>query len=297
MPLFCDIPFAPVGVSEEYVTNSSIAVKWKEPQPFCGPITLYTIQYSKKSDPTSFNDTIVEFANYTIENLIPYTEYSIQVRAKTEAGFGPWSAVLIVLTDVGIPSVPTDLVAINTTARSILLSWNAPDPANGPSLEYLISWGVRGSSISQVLVLGTEFLADTLVPHKEYSFQVAAKTSAGLGPKSKRLYVWTKIDVPSEPLNLTAMEVTNTSITIEWESPQYHNGPILAYIVQYSEYSNETTNDTTDSIIKETKENITTLEFLKPNTLYVIRVCAKTDAGTGPYSDDLEVLTEVGGLN
>ncbi|GFV39914.1 receptor-type tyrosine-protein phosphatase delta [Trichonephila clavipes] len=188
------VPFAPVGVSEEYVTNSSIAVKWKEPQPFCGPITLYTIQYSKKSDPTSFNDTIVEFANYTIENLIPYTEYSIQVRAKTEAGFGPWSAVLIVLTDVGIPSVPTDLVAINTTARSILLSWNAPDPANGPSLEYLMSWGVRGSSISQVLVLGTEFLADTLVPHKEYSFQVAAKTSAGLGPKSKRLYVWTKID-------------------------------------------------------------------------------------------------------
>ncbi|GFR07141.1 receptor-type tyrosine-protein phosphatase delta, partial [Trichonephila clavata] len=288
------VPFAPVGVSEEYVTNSSISVRWKEPQPFCGPIILYTIQYSKKSDPNSFNDTIVESANYTIENLLPYTEYSIQVRAKTEAGFGPWSAALIALTDVGIPSVPTDLVAINTTARSILLTWNAPDPANGPSLEYLMSWGVRGSSISQVLVLGTEFLADTLVPHTEYSFQVAAKTSAGLGPKSKRLYVWTKIDVPSEPLNLTAVEVTNTSITIEWASPEYHNGPILAYIVQYYEFSNETTNDTNDSITKETKENTTTLESLKPNTLYVIRVCARTEAGTGPYSDDLEVQTNVG---
>ncbi|GFU32442.1 receptor-type tyrosine-protein phosphatase S, partial [Nephila pilipes] len=192
------------------------------------------------------------------------------------------------------PSVPTELVATNTTSRSILLSWKAPDPANGPSLEYVLSWGVRGSAISQVLVIGTEFLADSLIPHTEYAFQVAAKTSAGLGPNSKRLLVWTKIDVPTQPLNLTTVEVTNTSITIEWESPEYHNGPILAYIIQYFESSNETFNNTGNVIIKETTENNTTLEPLKPNTVYIIQVCARTEAGTGPYSDELEVQTDVG---
>ncbi|GFS74286.1 receptor-type tyrosine-protein phosphatase delta, partial [Nephila pilipes] len=161
-------PFAPVGVSEEYVTNSSIVVKWNEPQPFYGPIISYTIKWNKKSDLDSFNAS-VESANYTIENLLPYTEYSIQVKARTEAGFGPWSTALIVLTDVGRNS-------------SVQLSWwrqilhqeafcylGKHQISQWPlGKAYCLGW--EGSAISEVLVIGTDS-CDGLIPHKGTHFK------------------------------------------------------------------------------------------------------------------------------
>ncbi|GIY59644.1 receptor-type tyrosine-protein phosphatase eta [Caerostris extrusa] len=282
------VPFAPVALKADEVTNTSISVNWKEPQPFYGTILAYTIKWSKKSAVNPINSTDVELTNCKIENLEPYTEYSVQVRASTEAGPGPWSSILTVRSAVGIPSVPLNIMAINITSTSILLTWTEPEPANGPDLEYLVSWGIRGSAITQVIVNELEFSATDLIPHTEYAFQVAAKTTAGLGTYSQRIFAQTKIGLPTPPQNLTTVEVTNTSVTIQWEAPELSNGPLLDYVVQFFEHPNGAINE------KNSSEKTTKLESLKPNTLYTVRVSAQTEAGIGPSTDDLEVQTGIG---
>ncbi|GBL94852.1 Receptor-type tyrosine-protein phosphatase eta [Araneus ventricosus] len=281
------VPFMPTGLTADAVTNSSIVVRWNEPVPSKGPILSYEIKWGKESGTQVIE--VVKSTFYKIDYLYAYTEYSIQVKATTEAGSGPWSSVLSVLTAIGIPSVPTNLTALNTTENSILVSWNAPEPANGPSLEYVVSWGDTGATSIQVSVKNeTEYLADGLKPYTEYVFQVAASTSAGFGPYTKKILVRTQIGLPSEPVNLTETHVTNTSIAIEWGSPELPNGPILDYVIQFLEYPNGSISE------METKENSTTLRNLKAYTLYIIRVGARTEAGLGPFAENLEVQTGVG---
>ncbi|XP_055950621.1 receptor-type tyrosine-protein phosphatase F-like [Argiope bruennichi] len=283
------VPFVPTGLIADKVTNTTIVVKWNEPDPFNGPILSYEIKWRKELDNVSIDSQSVNSTTFKIDDLDPYTEYAIQVKASTEAGSGPWSSVLSVLTDVGIPSVPTNLIALNTTENSIFISWNEPELANGPSLEYVVSWAMRGAEINQALIKnGTEYLANNLKPYNEYMFQVAAVTSAGFGPYTKPLLVWTMIGLPSAPINLTEKHVTNTSITIEWDCPEFPNGPILDYVVQFLESPNGTLME------KNITENSTILENLKPYTLYTIRVAARTETGIGSFTEDLEVQTGVG---
>lgn len=94
-----------------------------------------------------------------------------------------------------MPTVPRNVSATNTSSTSISLSWEAPDPENGPILNYKVSWGPSESApVSEVSVTETWYEYKSLSPYTEYGFQVAAVTEADLGPYSERLYVWTDID-------------------------------------------------------------------------------------------------------
>ncbi|CAL1294956.1 unnamed protein product [Larinioides sclopetarius] len=286
-PIQTDYVEAPSNVTVVAVTNTSVKLEWSKPYSDA-QITVYHV-WKTKTD-FSVEDIYHTVSNiYDFGSLIPYTEYSFLIRAKTDTTFGPWSETVRKRTKIGVPSVPIGLTAVNATENSILVSWNAPVPANGPSLEYVVAWGARGAENILVPVKNeTEYFADGLKPYTEYVFQVAASTSAGSGPYTKKLLVRTQIGLPSKPVNLTETHVTNTSITIGWDSPEFPNGPILDYVIQFSENSN-------GSVSKmETKENSITLQNLKAYTLYHIRVGARTDAGLGLFTEDLEVQTGIG---
>ena len=85
-------------------TNTTISLSWKEPNQTNGIITNYTVQWASFSDSNVSSELVgAEVFDYTIENLTPYTNYSVEVFASTSAGRGA-SVQLVVPTDTGCKS-------------------------------------------------------------------------------------------------------------------------------------------------------------------------------------------------
>lgn len=117
------------------------------------------------------------------------------------------------------------------------------------------------------------------------------------------------------PENLTFQEVTETSISLKWNSPQgcLHNGIIIGYTVHivmlapppYHSYmglfANTQTNNTNtttgglsgtqlpcEMFVLTTHADV---KDLQPQTVYSITVAASTSVGTGPFSSQAVTST------
>ena len=91
----------------------------------------------------------------------------------------------------------------------------------------------------------------------------------------------------SPPLNLSLVASTSTSVTLSWAPPptQYQNGVIMGYTLQVF--------NSQQGLLRETNtsSNGSTVDSLRPNTTYLLKVAAMTDVGRGPYSDNMYVAT------
>ena len=92
------VPAAPVGVTVTDVTSTSFNISWMVPSILNGFISLYEITIvgvdSVNPVPPQFYESVTLNTTEMDEmlvNLIPYSTYQVQVRAKTAAGFGVYS--------------------------------------------------------------------------------------------------------------------------------------------------------------------------------------------------------------
>ena len=100
--------------------------------------------------------------------------------------------------------------------------------------------------------------------------------------------------VPSAPQGLQYTNLTSTSIQVTWRPPMSINGVFQRYIIMVTQLvTQNSTNQTLDTTnVNVTMFNITDLEEFER---YTIVVYGETDAGVGPGSDPLEILTDEGG--
>ena len=68
-----------------------INIKWSTPTEPNGVITVYEIRYRKSNGDGLVNTTNTQ---YSIEGLLPNTNYTIDVRAYTSIGPGDWSSIM-----------------------------------------------------------------------------------------------------------------------------------------------------------------------------------------------------------
>ena len=94
---------------------------------------------------------------------------------------------------------------------------------------------------------------------------------------------------PSGPPTAVRATSTSTNITVHWDPVDciHRNGDITGYLVRYGKESAEG-----ERIVEMVSGNKTTITGLMPSTLYSIQVAAVNCAGTGVYSDVLNMLTE-----
>ncbi|GIZ00816.1 phosphatidylinositol phosphatase PTPRQ [Caerostris extrusa] len=281
------VPLAPTNIENVGITNLTICINWKEPTPFKGPIVMYTVRWEHETSSLIKMDS-TEMSLYCLKNLEPYTYYDIDVKAKTKAGYGPWSEAKKIQTAVGIPTIIRDLKEKSKTAWRIQLTWLPPDPSNGPLQDYEVKWGKTGMMTTRNLTQNTTFLAENLTPHTEYSFQVSASTSVGFGLPSAPLKVRTGVARPSAPIDLELVSSTNVSLLVRWKSPRVPNGPISGYTVKWKNVVTEITKETVTQSLQHK------IVGLDPYTNYSIRVSAKTSAGSGPWTDALVTDTKTG---
>uniref|UniRef100_A0A3P9ID35 receptor protein-tyrosine kinase n=1 Tax=Oryzias latipes TaxID=8090 RepID=A0A3P9ID35_ORYLA len=130
-----------------------------------------------------------------------------------------------------------------------------------------------------------------LVAHTNYSFRIVA-TNAVTHLSSERppyasVNITTNQAAPSEVLAIRQENASQNSVTLLWHEPDQPNGVILEYDIKYHEKDNE---EQTYSTLKS-KNTSARVSGLKPGTKYIFQIRARTSAGCGRFSQNVEIQT------
>lgn len=190
---FMSLPAAPGEFKTILITDHSVELGWlsaptaERYELFRDQATLY------EGAELSFLDEKVEAA----------TTYQYQLSAKNESGFGD-------ITELDVLTLPSKVASKveKITATSVDLSWEAVSGAD----KYIVL--LNGKTVEQASSEQTHVLLKELAPGKDYDIAVVAQNASGQSTPDV-LHVKTLADAPS---NVTAKEMTETSVILQWDA-------------------------------------------------------------------------------
>ncbi|KAL4233516.1 hypothetical protein ACF0H5_008197 [Mactra antiquata] len=295
------VPSGSPNFTDYISTATEIQLNWNSPAygDRNGIITTYNISYSYM-DKTCTDDinrhTVTKYINfddnstsYTLTGLDPYTNHSIQIKASTKVGDGPFSEGIHILTQ---QSTPTKVRQLNSTSKSnesILLSWLIPCRANGVITNYTIyinntdnntAWKISSTDTSVNVT-------DKILPYRNYSINVIGNTVIGEGNMTDNIEVTTSIGIPRIPRVVTVKNVSSTEIKVAWKSPELYTGPTTYEVLAIDKNKPEKHTITTSGF------NSTVIDIggLNKYWLYDLTVTAITSAGK-TTTDAIRIRTE-----
>lgn len=139
--------------------------------------------------------------------------------------------------------------------------------------------------------LNSNYILNGLKPYTTYKYNVACYNATLIGYFADTSFNFTTgSSIPTAPKNVNCISKTNTSIELAWKKPDFLNGKLRQYNVEYS-------SDLTGEPYYKQLKNETLLKIeltkLKSNTTYMIYVIVETDAGSNK-SKPLNITTAVG---
>lgn len=297
-----DVPSAPPRkVEAEALNATAIRVLWRSPTPGRqhGQIRGYQVHYvrmegAEARGPPRIKDIMLADAQeMVITNLQPETAYSITVAAYTMKGDGARSKPKVVVTKGAVLGRPT-LSVQQTPEGSLLARWEPPaDAAEDPVLGYRLQFG-REDAAPATLELAAWERRFAAPAHKgaTYVFRLAARGRAGLGEEASAA-----LSIPEDaprgfPQILGAAgNVSAGSVILRWlpPVPAERNGAIIKYTVSVREAGapGPATETELAAAAQPGAETALTLQGLRPETAYELRVRAHTRRGPGPFSPPL----------
>ncbi|XP_038066691.1 receptor-type tyrosine-protein phosphatase mu-like [Patiria miniata] len=287
------------SVSPVVVTSydsTSVTLSWREV--YCAN---YSVEYALQNkdgcetiDQLNFiQHCMCSGSNSTvIPNLLVNSVYEIRVRAFVD-GSGGLLIQRSVTTGTKEPSAPPQQVTVTSTAkRSLNFSWRKPacGSRGGNITGYSYKLSGPGSQLISNVSTAEQVEIDGLIPFTNYSFQVAANNSVGVGPYSEVVVQRTDEAEPTVPLNVAIQNVDDVSITLQWSEPDPPQGIIIHYNVRYWR-SEQPGNQTLINDVVQLMHEITGLET---NVAYFLQVQAETSVGVGPWSANVTATTQIG---
>ncbi len=291
------VPGSPTNMQITGLGNSSVSISWTAPTNTGGlniPILYYLIQYNDGSNWITYA-SITSNTSMTVENLTVGQSYVFRVAAVNNIGTSSYSDNSIpVVPGSPPPDAPSNVQGVSKN-KSVLLSWDAPVNTGGlPILNYTIqqssnngaSWSLsnNGSAVASNSVLITGLTNGT-----SYKFRVSATNLIGSSPySSASSSVTPQPTVPQKPTNLKA-EPLDSKAVLNWKQPSDNGGStIISYKIQKSTNSGSIWTDV--ATINSDKISYI-VDNLTNNTSYIFKVAAINSVGTGPYSDNSNVVT------
>ncbi|XP_052602823.1 receptor-type tyrosine-protein phosphatase S isoform X9 [Peromyscus californicus insignis] len=306
-----DVPSAPPRkVEAEALNATAIRVLWRSPTPGRqhGQIRGYQVHYvrmegAEARGPPRIKDIMLADAQWemddtaeyemVITDLQPETAYSITVAAYTMKGDGARSKPKVVVTKGAVLGRPT-LSVQQTPEGSLLARWEPPaDVAEDPVLGYRLQFG-REDTAPATLELAAWERRFAAPAHKgaTYVFRLAARGRAGLGEEAAAA-----LSIPEDaprgfPQILGAAgNASAGSVLLRWlpPVPAERNGAIIKYTVSVREAGapGPATETELAAAAEPGAETALTLQGLRPETAYELRVRAHTRRGPGPFSPPL----------
>uniref|UniRef100_A0A6Q2XG17 protein-tyrosine-phosphatase n=1 Tax=Esox lucius TaxID=8010 RepID=A0A6Q2XG17_ESOLU len=301
----------PRQVRGRMLSTTTAIIHWDEPEEANGQVVGYRVYYT--DDPAlqvnQWEKQMVRAANFiTVHSLVPNKTYYIRVLAFTSVGDGPLSQDLQIIAKTGVPSQPSDFKGEAKSETSILLSWVAP-PQSGPDNQitgYELVW--RRADDTEEFYVHLMFFVPFLFsvsclftvpstkhltsPTKQSTHNTQPITSAQTTPTF--YFLKPGQSVPSAPpQDVTCSSPSSTSILVSWAPPppEYQNGIITGYSIQYSVTEGQNRTSKKISAIPPNSSPYL-LENLEKWTEYGITVRALTETGEGPESLQRLVRTE-----
>ena len=129
----------------------------------------------------------------------------------------------------------------------------------------------------------TEVVLTDLEAFTVYECYVTASTNGGESEPSNNDSARTDEDTPTVPRDFIYTEITSTSVTLEWRRPEYPNGVISEYVLEYDDESPITISIPVEFIndLDEYNETSITVEYLNEFTNYTFSLSAVTGGGRG----------------
>ncbi|XP_043599518.1 tyrosine-protein phosphatase Lar isoform X8 [Bombus pyrosoma] len=286
------LPSAPENVQVSDITATSVKLTWyyKNPE----EVQYYVIQHKPKHvQQAEAEISGITTMYYHVRSLSPYTEYELTVTAVNAIGRGPASAPVTVTTGETKPgTAPRKVVARPLSSSTMVIQWDEPETPNGQVTGYKVyyttdpnqqmaSWQYQLVDNSQLTTISD------LTPHTIYTIRVQALTSVGPGPLSTPVQIKTQQGVPSQPEMLTAVDIGETKVTLQWNKPTHSAENILSYEL----YWNDTYAQEKHHRRIPVTENYT-LTGLYPNTLYYVWLAARSQRGEGATTIPYPVRTK-----
>ncbi len=200
---------------ETEVSASSPQLVWSE------AVGTGEYQVEVASD-QSFTTVVHRFSTRSLDTTLQsaplFTTYYWRARSKRQSGFGPWSAVSVFTTQLGVPSLLTPKVVSDTVAilNSHVFRWNAATGAARYRVvlrrvglgQIAIDTAVSGLSIT----FGSALLANT-----PYTWTVQAVNGTIVGRPSPSEYFITGLQAPKpEAPEFDAADVPFESAQFSW---------------------------------------------------------------------------------
>ncbi|XP_062585320.1 protogenin-like [Saccostrea cucullata] len=187
-PLRSPEPPPPMDVRVFAKSPQSVSLNWTRPHWEAG-ISYYTVRYHISNDDRKIMYERSDSQNYTLQDLTPYTTYTVSVRSHSPQTTGPFSTPQDITTLEDVPSPPEDVTLYPLSKDEVQLMWNPPIKKNGVIVFYIIQYHQRQtdpdflwSSIHSNGTMTQAVVKD--LTSTVYFFKLRACTTAGQGPPS-----------------------------------------------------------------------------------------------------------------
>jgi large repetitive protein len=230
-------PPEPVGLMAEVTSSTSVILSWTH-----GTRTLRDQDRSPSFEVRVgvLNPQRVAGTSLVLDNLLPNTSYSFEVRAcgTTETNCSSWSTPFAFVTrqtttttGSQVPGVPGPPVATAVTQTTATLSWTAPtSPGSSPITKYEIAGLPAKLDTPGALTAGATGLSAATA----YSVTVRACNAAGCGAASAPVTTFTTLAIvpPSIPAGLAVSITGPTTATLTWSASTAGTNPVTGYDLQ-----------------------------------------------------------------
>lgn len=296
------LPMAPTNLRIVEVTPTSVSLAWNydvAPE----NVAFFVIHYKPANSRQEYAEVSgISTVSHAVNKLNTYTKYEFMVLAMNSVGRSPPSTPIYVTTgeSVGYKSelgfVPRNVQARPLTSSTIFVQWERAEGFSGKLTGYKVFYTTNPKqplSNWDTQLVDDNDMTKITVPQVNgiYTIRVQALTNRGPGTPSEPVQVKTQQGVPSQPMNLRIVSITENSASLNWKKPAHSGERILGYEVYY----NDTFTGHESRISLPDVESIS-IPNLHPNTLYYVWLAAKSIRGLGAATIPIPMRTEEYGM-
>ncbi|XP_060544538.1 granulocyte colony-stimulating factor receptor-like isoform X1 [Pantherophis guttatus] len=231
--------------------------------------------------------------------LFPFTNYSMQVRAKYlqssafqsdgDPFWSDWSLETFART---LPAVPSRGPAFwrklgSPTAdkeRAVVLMWKPlkPKDANGEILGYSLRSQRKGELTVPACITSHHLKCRLLLPAgEEFTFYLTARNTVGISPPTRLVIpAFRNPEVPPSPLSILVSSAGDHSLLLQWSLP---SNPKMDFVLEWNKLPEKEVGDPHWQYQSEHVNRTVIREAIEPGHLYAVKIFGLLDGRLGAF--------------